>query len=278
MAIEFALMLPWFVVLYHVRNNTAGTDSGSPLVAGVYSIFAFVFSYSLGPSVRELHQHFTMSAPELAELAAAAVVGCGIAFAIWQSRRNRSLQQIMIIAGTPLILAAAITSVTSVALNARYVSIVSIPVVCLIAASLQQQWKSRAMRASAAGLAILSVLSFVQYRTLPKYERDDYRSAVHYIDNRYNGEPVYTLTYPAPVEVYSGSRFQPISLAADSIGQRNLDRLRASNYAGGAAWVIEARPWEISDLNSRLNTVVGTGRIADQAKYPGVTVMRIAKS
>lgn len=276
MAIEFAAMLPWFIVLYNARGNTAGTDTGSPVVAAAYSLFVFTFGYSFGPGVRSLHISHHLSTVDMIQLAAAALVSAGLLYGLWRARRNRRLLQMAVIVLAPLVMALIITVMTAVTLNARYVSIVYVPFVCIVVLALGRSWQSNIVKATAIGLAVISGVSLAQYFTLTKYEKDDYRSAMQYINARNAaGDPIYVLTYPAPASIYATDSSKIVNFAPDGNGEKNWNALGSQGIPHDSVWVLSARSWELDSDSSHLRSLLRFGTVIDQAKFPGVSVMHL---
>lgn len=279
LAIEFVLMAPWFGVLYMQRGDTAGTDTGSPVIAAAYSLFVFVFGYSFGPGVRALHISIDLSLADMVQLGIAGIVSAGLIYAGLRTRTNKRFQQLFIVIGTPIVLAALVTAMSSVTLNARYLSIVYVPFVCLVALSLGKQWSSKLVRATAFLLACVTVASLVQYWTMDKYEKDDYRSAMEFIDSRNaQGDPIFVLTYPAPALVYANNQEQIVNFAPDSVGARSWRDLRDGSFRVDNAWVLYARSWELDSNGSHLRELRSLGTLSTEAEFPGVQVMRLSTS
>ena len=275
MAIEFALMLPWFVVLYGVRGNTAGTETGSPIVAAAYSFFVFVFGYSFGPGVRDLHISHHLSSGVLMQLAGAGLVAVGLGYATWLCRSNKWLRQLALVVAVPMALALLVTVTTSVSLNARYISIMYMPFVCILAMSIGKQWSKNAVKAASIGLTAIIGVSLVNYWTDSTYEKDDYRSAMHYVHSTGSKDPLFVMTYPQPAELYGDIHDSIINLAPDANGAKNWQNLRQSGIRANRVWILQARSWETDDDNSHLRSLLQKGTIVDDQHFAGVRLVHL---
>jgi uncharacterized membrane protein len=276
MALEFALMLPWFVVLYGVRGNTAGTDTGSPAVAAAYTFFVFVFGYSFGPGVRDLHISHHLSSGVMAQLAIAAVIALGLAYAIWSSRSNKWLRQLAVVVAVPMVLAIGVTLTTSVSLNARYISIMYVPFVCILTMAIGKYWSKNAVKAATIGLVCVIGVSLVNYWSDPTYEKDDYRSAMQYIHATGSTDPILVMTYPQPAELYANIHDAVVNLAPNSLGAKNWQALRQSGLEADDVWILQARSWETDSDGSHLRALLQKGTITDDKRFAGVRLVHLA--
>ena len=277
MAVQALSFLPWLSVLWGLRHSSAGFSKPlSPLAFG-YTGFAFLFGYSLGPSLAQLHQGF--SAAEVVPVALPGALAVAAAVVAWARRGSRRALLSGYIA-TSVVGAFFVASVTHVTFNVRYV-IAALPMALIIVADGLVALRRRAVQvASGLVLGILTVVSLANWWTNPTYAKEDFRDATSFLIRHYTvGDRVVLVSSPEPFVLYSANRVPFVTLYHD--GGRDSaawDRLRHEGLASGTVWVVRARPWEADPDNAVLTWILGQGRLVGSYHAPGVDVNRVVIS
>jgi uncharacterized membrane protein len=183
-AIAAMCFMPWLLLTYiNSSSLTAGTTK--PLIAMwiPYTLYTFVGGYSLGPAVGELKTGSTIqvlmankTVIAVAGLAATAAFYSGVR-QLWHQNRTATLWCVTLLFA-PMLLETAITLFGGISYNVRYM-IGAYPALAIIFAGAALLAKERNFPAiiSVAFLAALTVLSLLNWYTLPRYAKEDVRAA-----------------------------------------------------------------------------------------------------
>lgn len=254
-----------------------GETTFSPL-ALPFTLFAFLFGYSLGPSLAELHQADRLAVvreqwPVLAAAAAASavVLAAGVARL---GRRTGTLLAIWI--GLP-VLAISLLAVKNVKpFNPRYLA-ATFPLLLLIAARGLGSLPRRLGRAGGFLLCGLCLWSLWGYYHDARYMKEDVRAAAAWVGQRAEpGDPVivpvvtrvWNLYHQGPGRVVPMWEAQPVTDAATA--QAYLQNRMAGARHG---FLVVSRAWEI-DPDGRLPAALAAeARVVEEARFPGVRVL-----
>ena len=275
LGIEFLLMAPWFVVLYSIRDNTAGFESANPVIALGYSAFVMLFGYSLGPDNRQLHESFNLSFGDAVLVVAAVLVIAAIAIAAWRSRTQFRFNSCATYLLVPVALCIAASAVATVPLNARYLLMVIAPFLCIAAVGLATLWSQRLTRPVVFVFVGLLMFSLVNHWTADRYFKEDNRSVAEYVMTNYRDEPVYVLTRTAPLNVYTNGTIPLTSLGPAPEGDSGWDALERDGMRAGQAWLVTGRDWELDSDDSHLRSLLNRSEVLEQRSFVGMTVYRV---
>ncbi len=183
------LVAPWLLKasgIWAIDRIVPGVGMGDslrgettfPLMAVPYAIFTFFFGYSLGPSLRELHQPEPMALlmsywPLLA--GGATAVGTVLLSGIMKLDRRRVTLLIWILVPVSLLVVLAVRNIKP--WNPRYVAVV-LPWLILLAGSGLARLPRRAGLVVTVVLAALTLTSLGGYYRSGKYAKADLRQAV----------------------------------------------------------------------------------------------------
>lgn len=281
------LVAPWLLEaggIWAVDRILPGTGTGEALrgestftlLAVPYSLFSYVFGFSLGPSLAELHLLDARSIlredwPWLAGGAVPAIVLGLIGLGGLGRRRLFLLLWIAV----PLAILAVLAVRNIKPWNARYAAAAMPWVVVLLAAGaarLRPRWRA----VVGIWLVGLTLTSLAGYYWDGRYAKEDVRAAAAYLDSaNAAGEPVLV---PSVTEVFSYYYSGP-GTVIDSFNQPILDGPAAARGFLGAKlgesdgfWVVWARPWFLDPRGFLLETLATDGRLEPEFAADGVEV------
>jgi 4-amino-4-deoxy-L-arabinose transferase-like glycosyltransferase len=256
-----------------LRGETTFTPMALP-----FTLFAFLFGYSLGPSLAELHQadRVTMVRAHWPVLAAAAaasavVLAAGVARL---GRRTGILLTIWIVLPVAAVTVLALQNVKP--FNPRYLA-ATFPLLLLIAARGLGGLPRRLGRAVGFLLCGLCLWSLWGYYHDPRYAKEDVSQAAVWVGERAEpGDPVivpvitrvWNLYAQGPGRVVPMWETRPVAAAATA---RAYLAVRMAGASHG--FLVLARAWDI-DPDGRLPAALeADARVVDEARFPGVRVM-----
>ncbi len=254
-----------------------GETTFSPL-ALPFTLFAFLFGYSLGPSLAELHQadrlgvvraHWPVLAA--AATAAAVVLAAGVARL---GRRTGTLLALWILLPAAAISLLALQNVKP--FNPRYLA-ATFPLVLLVAARGLGGLPRRLGRAGGFLLCGLCLWSLWGYHGDPRYAKEDVRDAAAWVGGRAEaGDPVIVPVITRVWNLYhqGPGRVVPMwesTTVADAATARAFLVPRMAGAAHG--FLVLSRAWEI-DPDGRLAAALASeARVVEEVRFPGVRVM-----
>ncbi len=252
-----------------------GVTTFSPL-ALPYSVFTFFFGYSLGPSLRELHQPDRMAVimaywPVI--VAGAAVVGTALLAGLIKIDRRRVTLIIWIVA--PLVLAMVLAMRNIKPWNPRYVS-VALPCLVLLAGSGLARLPRRAGLVITGAMVGLTLWSLAGYYGQDKYAKADLRQAAAVVaegqvPNQVVLVPVVTSTF----WYYDRDRHELLnSYQYSPLKDRGAASLYVSEQLGGHDYcrVVLAREWYFDPDGHLLPALSRVGHLRLEKLLPGVSI------
>lgn len=254
-----------------------GETTFSPL-ALPFTLFAFLFGYSLGPSLAELHQVDRIAAvrahlPVLAAAAAASavVLAAGVARL---GRRTGSLLAIWIAVPAAAVVLLAVQNVKP--FNPRYLA-ATFPLVLLIAARGLGGLPRRLGRAGGFVLCGLCLWSLWGYHGDPRYAKEDVRDAAAWVGGRSEpGDPVIVPVVTRVWNLYHQGPGRVVPMwETPTIANAAAARACLATRMAGAShgFLVLSRAWDI-DPDGRLPAALAAeARVVDEARFPGVRVM-----
>jgi 4-amino-4-deoxy-L-arabinose transferase-like glycosyltransferase len=189
------VFLPWFVDWYQrIGAERVFLDTESPTGVPLreaegftpfglgYTVWAFTFGYSLGPTLRSLHLDRSAAAilahwPVLALGGAAVAVALG--FGIREAARRGRGRMVAVLLGVPLLLAILLAVRGVKTFHPRYLFACLPAFLAIVAAG----WSvpQRGARVAAACAAVLAALSLANHYFVPAYAKEDSRAAAKLI-------------------------------------------------------------------------------------------------
>ncbi len=283
------VLAPWLLRasdILAVDRLLPGAAGGTPLrgettfsvFALPYTVYAFFFGFSLGPSLTELHGPGPLAAvrawwPVLGGAALAILVPL-VAGALRLGRRGMVLLALWV-----LVPAAAVTLLAArnfKPFNPRYLAAV-MPLVLLVAAHGLGSLPRRLGRICGFVMLALLLWSLHGYHGDPRYAKEDVRDAAAWIAGRADASDpimvpvvthVYHLYHAGPGRIVP---FWQVPLLRDEAAARAVLRERMGDAPKG--YLVLARSWEI-DPDGRLPAaLMAEATIAAEAVFPGVRVL-----
>ncbi|MCB1183031.1 glycosyltransferase family 39 protein [bacterium] len=288
-ALAVLLSAPWLLKaagIWAIDRVVPGAETGAALrgettfspLAVPYAFFTFLFGYSLGPSLRELHQPDRLAvlmgyAPVLgaAGVAAAVAVGAGLGD---RERRRTVLLALWIAVPVAVLILLAVRNVKP--WNPRYVAVVVPWLLLLAGAGLARL--PRRIELGVAGLLVgLTVWSLGGYYGADKYAKADVRAAVAHVAAARPASgtvlvPVVTTVYAyydrGGHELLDSFGWPPLASPAEA------DRFVAAVLAGhDFCRVVLARAWHFDPQGLLPAALSRAGLLRTEATFPGVVVM-----
>jgi 4-amino-4-deoxy-L-arabinose transferase-like glycosyltransferase len=242
-----------------------------------YTFFAFSVGFSLGPSVRELHELRSIStvlshAPTLVPVgllfAALFVLGLG------RLRRDKSSGVFLLLwLGLPIAGVFVIATTTSYHVyNTRYAAI-ALPAYILILAAGITTFRRQALQITIlSGLLFVNGLSLAHYYFNPRYAREDARSAAQYLESvAQPGDVILAVGSAVALRYYYKGSLPVVLAGAHSANNGLVGHLRNLGK-DHRLWLVEIRPWE-ADPKSKVKAALDNlARRSEDKKFPGVEI------
>ena len=249
-----------------------------------YTIFSFLFGFSLGPSLRELHWSTSVSAlqPHLLVIAPLAVAAAWIMLSAIVRMLRASPKWpglfCVLCLGVPIVLAVAAPLVSGITYNVRYV-IVAFPAFALvIAIALAGSGRSVVTMVMVAITAGGMIWSVGNWYFDSRYAKADMRSAAAFLaaEVKQGDAVIISSNKVARSMRYYG--FQDsnyvieVRLASLDQALAQIEGLRGNS--NGRTWLVESRAWE-SDPHHKLSRALSQSASMEfERTWPGVTVRR----
>ncbi len=255
----------------------AGQEAFSWL-AVPYAWFSFVYGFSLGPSLAELHRpdRLRLVMHEAPLLAAAVLPLLPLAWAGWRRfpARERAWWAVQVV--LPVLGLVALRELDVKTFTPRYLA-ATLPLVLWLPAAGLAAGRTRGTRWAGRLFLALTFLSLVQYHGAARYRRDDMRAAARWIARSpHDGDPVLVPGSVAPFRFYYRGRgelrdFWNTPPVRDAATARRLLAERIGEASG--AWLVLCR-WRERDPRGLLErTLRETGDIDEERRFPGVRVL-----
>lgn len=246
-----------------------------------YALYSFAVGTTLGPSTRELRADLgpaTFRRHALPVAATAAVFGTLGALGLAALARRRRLLDGVLWLAAPALLVVYFAAQNFKVFNPRYLA-VSAPAFLLVAAAAWADRGASGRRWLGGAVAVLWAVSLHHHYFDPRYEREDYRSALAAVRSAIApGEQVLAVGAVEPVDFYGRGlpvRHLWLGFAADTTRmERELDTV-LSRASG--TWVVLSRE---EDLDPAGRFARKMERIAAGApeRHPGVRVWYVTRS
>lgn len=260
-----------------LRGETTFAAAGIP-----YAFYAFSSGFSLGPSLRELHDDASVGAVirEHGAIVLWVVLLCG-GLALVGVRRlllgAGPWGQVLLYVAVPFVLTLVLNWQNAKAFNVRYVLFAMPPYVCLIALGIDGL-RPRVRSGALVLVVATAVASLGNYYFNGRYAREDIRSAARAIERDAAAEDC--ILAPAVFEVFEHYFARPNSVRpvfAGRVSRESVERQLAPVFAEcDNVWYVRARPWD-SDPNRFVAEALEQRYHREQViEYNGVKVFRYA--
>ncbi len=273
------LSLPWIWLLIPdlgLQSGYAAPHVPLNLKAIGYTLVTFLFGFSVGPSLRELH--VSRSGETLLQAipwAIAAVAVCLLALlAGWRDLASRRWAlRLGIVILVPIVVCGLAAASLDLGFRVRYVAWGASLLLVLLAAGIARG--GRAAVVSAGLLVSLSLVSLTNRFWNPRYSNEDTRSAARYLATvSSSSTPVFvTSGYMAgALAYYLVEPWHPRALPdlAGSGPGTALEEIKSEAGAGQSFWLVYSRPWD-GDPGGRLrDQLESTASLQLRAEWPGV--------
>ncbi len=253
-----------------------GATTFTPL-AVPFTLFAFFFGYSLGPSLAELHRpdRLAVALAHWPVLAAAGAVTALVlvAGAARLGRRAGALLGVWI--GVPLVVVTVLALRNVKPFNPRYLAAV-FPLLLVVAAHGLAALPRRVGRLAGFALLSLFLWSLYNYQADPRYAKEDLRDAAVWIAGRCDpGEPVlvpvveraFTLYFPGPGAVVGFWEVPPIASPEQARAV-----LSAKMGAARHGFLVLSRTWDFDPRGLLPGALAGEARVEAEMDFPGARV------
>ncbi len=284
-----AIILPWLLKatgVLAVDRLAPGADSGQALrgdttfspLALPFAFHSFLYGFSFGPSLFELHSpdRLALLKNALPLLVPAWLVGAFLVVGGWWRMPLRSRLMIMIWIVVP-VLCVTILAVRNIKpFNPRYLAVV-MPLVLLMLAHGAASW-GRPGRMAALLCVGFTLVATGGYLGHARYAREDIRSAVVAIEaESYPGEPVLVPVVSGLYGLYASDQANivdfwgcPVVRNSEMARQSLADRFAGSN----SGWLVLCRSWDLDPANRWPLALALSGEVEEFGQWPGVTVLR----
>lgn len=253
-----------------------------------YALYCYSVGFTLGPSLRELHEDASLAAIlrrhalpvawsallfAALTLAGLAAAGRGAARGRWSPRGELLLYVLL-----PLVATLALNWQNAKAFNVRYV-LVGLPMyLALVAAGIAGLRPARWMPA-AAGIAVLatSAVSLRNHYTNPDYVREDVRAATRAVEARLApGECIFAPTVWQIVNHYrrTDAPVHYVYRNPPTMMERQLAQL--DDECDGL-WYVRARPWVDDADGAVMAALESRYRRGESIEFPGVVAIHFTR-
>jgi hypothetical protein len=244
-----------------------------------YTLVSFLFGFSAGPSLGELHVSRTGSTLlEAVPWGIAALAVCLLLLApAWRDPVLRRWGlRLGIVILVPMVICGIAASAFDLGYRVRYVGWGATVLTVLLAAGLSHGWSRPAPMVGGLALVALSCVSLANRLWNPRYANEAAREAATYLEaNASASSPVFVVSgYMAgPVEHYLGTGYRLLGLPVPDAGEapdNALNAIQAEVGPGERFWLLYSRPWD-GDPGGRLrDELLARARLRPVMEWPGM--------
>jgi hypothetical protein len=243
-----------------------------------YALYVFGVGFSWGPSVRYLHEHHRVGEilhTHGGELALALCVFAPLLVlgVIEELRRRR--WTVLLYGIVPFAAVLALSWQNAKAFNPRYVILALPPYLVLVVSGLARM-PIRTRPIWALLVVGLSSLSMAKYYGDPRYQRENVRDAVRWVEHRMAPEEcLFAPTVTEVVEFYLEKPRRVRSVFTPRGTPPEVVRARLQRALAGCdrLWYLRARPWE-NDADERILRFLDSRyRERERREFPGVQII-----
>jgi mannosyltransferase len=263
------------------QKRSPGALPVTDLVGAIpYTFFSFSVGFSLGPSVRELHESRSINtlmsyAPALVPIAIlfASVFVVGVT-KLW---RNKTAGMFLIMwLGVPIVGVFMVATTTSYHVyNTRYAAI-ALPAYILILAVGVATFRRRLVQiACLSGLLVVNGVSLAHYYFDPRYAREDVRSAAQFLGSTARpGDIILSVGNTTALRHYYRGSLPIVLAGGDSTTNGSIaEHVTKLGKDHERLWLVEIRPWEADPKSKVKATLENLARRTEHKKFPGVEIL-----
>ncbi len=274
--------IPWVWLLLpdlNLQSGYAAPHVALDLKSLGYALVTFLFGFTVGPSVRELHvsRAGTTLMEALPWGIAAVVVLLLLARPLWTTPGLRPWAlRLGLVLTLPIAACGVAAAIMNLGFRVRYVAWSASLLLVLLAAGIVFGRRSMATLVGGAMLVGLSALSLINRQLNPRYANDDAGSAATYLAASLpeSGTVFVTSGYMAATVAYyldDSRRLRGLpQVPASGPPTEGLDVIKDRVPQGDRFWLLYTRPWDGDPggrLRQELRALAGLRLIAD---WPGV--------
>lgn len=299
----------WLYLTADKLDAIAGFPKPGILMWVPYTLFNFVFGFSLGPSVREIREAGTSAAMlhhGLVIAIAAAAMGLICLAGVWRALRSETRTAGIWLATwliVPILTALLATFVTNIGYNSRYVIVSYPPMVLFLALGLEQvlsgfsQVDARSgpaavrrrmgsmrwpLAAAFALLAACTAMALYNSYTDEAYAKEEVRPLAQLLSAKRDAGIfiVADNAHIEPVLLYYGASLPPDFLAIDNaIPGHTADAVlqdfdKRMTVPPAEIWLLQYRTWEADPQASLKRRVEQVGSLIERRDWAGVSLSR----
>jgi uncharacterized membrane protein len=265
----------------HEQTRSPGTLSMTDLAGAIpYTFFAFSVGFSLGPSVRELHESRSINtlmsyAPALVPIAVlfASVFVVGVT----KLRRDKSAGVFLLMwLGVPIAGVFMIATTTSYHVyNTRYAAI-ALPAYILILAAGIATFRMQLVQITVlSGLLFINGVSLAHYYFDPRYAREDARSAALFLGSTARpGDIILSVGNTTALRHYYKGSLPILPAGENSTKNASLaEQVRKLGKDHERLWLVEIRPWEADPKSQVKAALDNLAHRTERKKFSGVEIL-----
>jgi 4-amino-4-deoxy-L-arabinose transferase-like glycosyltransferase len=283
-------------ILTAVEGNTAQDAAGSAealstggskkfnLAMMPYTFFAFNTGFSLGPSLRDLHESHLASvlvayAPILIGLGM--FFGALFVYGLLVSWRKQEVGVLFILwIAVPLAGVLGVSALSKMSYNVRYVAMVFPAYVFVLAAAITACGSQVIRRFLLVSVFSLNAVSLANYYFNPSYAREDARTAAQYIESSSGSQDIIVIAgNPTTLSYYYKGNLPMVVLerSAKKSPTRLASRLAEIGKNRERLWFVVIRKWEIDPSGQLLSALRSIYPESAPRQFPGVEVYAVTK-
>jgi uncharacterized membrane protein len=307
--VSFLLFSYWLYLTADKLDAIAGFPKPGVLMWVPYTLFNFVFGFSLGPSVREIREVGASAAMlhhGLVIAIAAATMGLICLTGVWRALRSEARTAGIWLATwltVPILIALLATFVTNIGYNSRYVIVSYPPMVLFLALGLEQvlfgfsqanagngsavvqRWMAPVRWLLATAFVLLvacTAMALYNSHMDEAYAKEEVRPLAHLLSTRREAGifVVADNAHILPVLLYYGASLPSDFLAIDNAipGHtadavlRDFDKRMVVHPT--EIWLLQYRTWEADPQASLKSRVERVGSLIEKRDWPGVSFSR----
>jgi len=274
--------------LERARAGSAGATKSQVALWLPYTFFTYLFGFSLGPSVRDLHGHLSLGTikPYLWCLVPTALAALWVGVVVLKRGLKPDVRPAATLCLTlvvvPIALALLTAQVTRISYNVRYTLVAFPPFLLLLGLAAREAGRSLATRAAIAVIIAYMLISLDNHYRDPRYFKEEVRPAVAVLSERLGPSDVLVVSGDTAVPVLGHYGFAVPSGAlivgapgrgsAETLDRamNSLERLKPSR--GRRVWLLEFRSWESDPGGALRRWLDGNGEALFAGDWPGVAL------
>ncbi len=281
-AVAALFYVPWLVHSAQFVRNPAGVPKPGQLLWVPYNVFTFLFGFSFGPSVRQLHEDASLAAlqPYLFVLLPLVLATAWLGLAgIREGLRfeHRAAGQFCVVClVSPILLTLLATTFAAINYNVRYTLAAYPAFVLLLSLGVLRVWKSPAGIASVAAVATVVLMSLGSLYHDGRYSKEDYRGAAKFLRSHINPSDVCVVSSSSawvPLNFYDARLPGNTMVVNSATLPKSLEAIGTlSPNETNRVWLIEIRSWEADREHLLRRALDDNASLESVHAWPGVAL------